>query len=91
MNKAELINALAQKTDSKQVEAKKAINGLLEIITETLSKGEKVTLVGFGTFSIEERAARKGYNPSTKQAIEIPARKIAKFKVGSELAKAVDK
>lgn len=91
MNKTELISALAQKTDIKQVEAKRAIDGLLEIMTETLSKGEKITLVGFGTFSVEERAARKGYNPVSQESIQIPARKVAKFKVGRDLAEAVDK
>lgn len=58
-------------------------------ITETLGKGEKVSLVGFGTFSVAKRAARTGVNPSTKQAIKIPAKKVAKFKAGSDLADAV--
>ncbi len=89
MNKAELISAIAAKSGLTKAASKKALDATIASITETLGKGEKVSLVGFGTFSVAKRAARTGVNPSTKQAIKIPAKKVAKFKAGSDLADAV--
>lgn len=85
MNKTELINAIAEKAGIKQTEAKKALDAFVECVSDTLEKGDKLTLVGFGTFSVSEKAARKGINPATKQVIDIPAKKVAKFKAGAEL------
>ncbi|HHT22753.1 MAG TPA: HU family DNA-binding protein [Bacteroidales bacterium] len=89
MNKAELISAIAAKSGLTKAASKKALDATIASITKALSKGEKVSLVGFGTFSVAKRAARTGVNPSTKQAIKIPAKKVAKFKAGSDLADAV--
>ena len=82
MNKAELINAMAAESGLSKVDSKKAV-------TKALSAGDKISLVGFGTFSVAERSARMGINPSTKKAIEIPAKKVAKFKPGAELTDAI--
>lgn len=89
MNKNELISEIASTSGLTKVDARKALDATIESITKALAKGDKVSLVGFGTFSVSERAARQGINPSTKQTIHIPAKKVAKFKVGSELADAV--
>lgn len=86
MNKAELINAMAGNADITKADAAKALNAFLEVVTDALKRGEKVTLVGFGTFSVTERAARMGINPTNKQPIEIPAKKAVKFKAGTELS-----
>lgn len=85
MNKAELISAMAVGTGMKRAEAAKALEALVDAIADALKRGEKVSMVGFGTFSVAERAARMGINPVTKEAIEIPAKKIVRFKPGSEL------
>ncbi|WP_307758915.1 HU family DNA-binding protein [uncultured Mediterranea sp.] len=85
MNKAELISAMAAGTGMKRAEAAKALEALVDAIADALKRGEKVSMVGFGTFSVAERAARMGINPVTKEAIEIPAKKIVRFKPGSEL------
>ena len=69
-----------------KVDAKKALDATLEAITGAVKKSEKVVLVGFGTFDVTERKARKGINPATKKAIKIPAKKVVKFKAGKELA-----
>lgn len=76
---------MAAGADMTKADATKALNAFLEVVTEALKKGEKVTLVGFGTFTVAERAARTGINPATKETIEIPARKAVKFKPGMEL------
>lgn len=89
MNKGELISAIAQASGLTKVASKKALDATIKSISDALAKGDKVTLVGFGTFSVAERAARKGVNPSTKQSIRIKAKKVAKFKAGSELADVV--
>lgn len=89
MNKSELITAIAAASGLTKIDARKALDATIESISNALAEGDKVSLVGFGTFSVSERAARKGINPSTKQTIHIPAKKVAKFKVGSELAEAV--
>ncbi|MDR1758573.1 MAG: HU family DNA-binding protein [Bacteroidales bacterium] len=86
MSKLDLINAMAEKTGSTKAEAKKALEAFLEIATETLKKGENVSLIGFGTFSVQKRAARKGHNPQTKKEILIPTKKVVKFKPGQGLA-----
>lgn len=86
MNKAELINAMAGNADMTKADAAKALNAFLEVVTDALKRGGKVTLVGFGTFSVTERAARMGINPTNKQPIEIPAKKAVKFKAGTELS-----
>ena len=89
MNKTELVKAMSSAADISQVTAEKALQGCLEAITGTLSKGDSLTLIGFGTFSVTERAARTGRNPQTGKSINIPAKKVAKFKAGKKLADAV--
>ena len=86
MNKTELVNAVAEKAGLTKVQAKEALEATLCAIAGALEKGDKIALVGFGTFSVAEKAARKGVNPATKKTIEIPAKKVVKFKAGSELA-----
>jgi DNA-binding protein HU-beta len=85
MNKAELINAIAAESGLSKADAKKALDATVKAVSETLVAGDKVSLVGFGTFSVSERAARQGINPATKQTITIGAKKVAKFKPGAEL------
>lgn len=86
MNKAQLITTIAEKSGLSKVDSKKALDALLISIAETLKSGNKIVLVGFGTFSVVNKAARNGINPSTKQPIKISARKAVKFKAGSGLA-----
>jgi DNA-binding protein HU-beta len=86
MNKAELINAVAAESGLSKADSKKALDAFISSISSTLKKGDKVSLVGFGTFAVSERAERTGINPSTKAAITIPAKKVVKFKAGSELS-----
>ncbi|ABB16076.1 MULTISPECIES: HU family DNA-binding protein [Carboxydothermus] len=85
MNKAELVSVIAEKAEMTKKDAEKALNAVLAAIEEALKKGEKVQLVGFGTFEVRERAARKGRNPQTGQEIEIPASKVPVFKPGKLL------
>ena len=85
MNKAELIVALADACDMTRKDAEKAVNGFISVVTDTLKKGDKVQLVGFGTFEVRSRAARKGRNPQTKAEITIPASKAPVFKAGKVL------
>ncbi len=89
MNKSELVEAMATAAGISKAQADKALTGALDAITDALAKGDKVTLVGFGTFSVAERAARQGRNPQTGKTITIAARKVARFKPGSKLAEAV--
>jgi len=89
MNKTELISAIATTADTTKTDAEKALNGMLEAITKALSSGDSVTLIGFGTFSVSERAARTGRNPSTGKEIKIVAKKVAKFKAGKGLSDSV--
>lgn len=89
MNKAELINAMAAESGLSKVDSKKVLEAFFSSVTKALSAGDKISLVGFGTFSVAERAERSGINPSTKKAIIIPAKKVAKFKPGAELADAI--
>ncbi|MFO7879299.1 MAG: HU family DNA-binding protein [Bacteroidales bacterium] len=90
MNKAELIDAIANKADLTKADARKALDAFLETTTDALKKGDRVALIGFGSFSVSERAARKGRNPQKpNQVINIPAKKVVKFSAGSELKDSV--
>jgi DNA-binding protein HU-beta len=90
MNKSELVAAMAETADISKMAADKALKGMLEAITSSLTTGDKVALIGFGTFSTAKRAARDGRNPSTGKKMKIKAKTVAKFKVGSRLADAVN-
>lgn len=90
MNKTELIDKIAAGAGLSKAEAKKALDATTAAIKEALVKGDKIQLVGFGTFSVNERPAREGINPATKAKIKIAAKKVAKFKAGAELANAVN-
>lgn len=85
MNKTELVAAIAEKTDLSKKDAEAALKAFTEVIAEALKKGDKVQLVGFGTFEVSERAARTGRNPQTGEEMEIPASKAPKFKAGKAL------
>lgn len=85
MNKSEFIAAIAEKAGLSKVDAQKAVNALADVVQEEMEQGGKISILGFGSFSVTERAARKGVNPKTKEAIQIPARKVVKFKPGSGL------
>ena len=87
MNKIELISAVAEKAGMTKVDAKKAVDAILETAKDELEKGGKIALVGFGTLSVTTRPERKGRNPRTGKAIKIAAKKIAKFKAASNLLK----
>lgn len=80
-----MVDALAVKSGMTKTDSKKALDAMLEVIGETLKKGENVSLVGFGNFSVVERPEHKGVNPATKEAITIPAKKAVKFKAGAGL------
>ncbi|MCI9606619.1 MAG: HU family DNA-binding protein [Muribaculaceae bacterium] len=86
MNKTELINAVAEKANLSKVQAKAALDATLNTIAEALLNDDKVAIIGFGTFGVSEKTARTGINPRTKEKIEIPARKVVKFKPGAELS-----
>ncbi|MFC2654236.1 MAG: HU family DNA-binding protein [Segatella salivae] len=90
MNKTELIDKIAAGAGLSKAEAKKALDATTAAIKEALVKGDKIQLVGFGTFSVNERPAREGINPATKAKIKIAAKKVAKFKAGAELTDAVN-
>ncbi|MBI5018376.1 MAG: HU family DNA-binding protein [Deltaproteobacteria bacterium] len=85
MTKAELIEVMAEKANTSKAAAKRALDSFSEAVTDALKKGEKVTLVGFGTFTVAERKARKGRNPQTGKAMQIPGGKSPKFKAGKSL------
>jgi DNA-binding protein HU-beta len=89
MTKAELVARMAKDAEISKAAAGKALNGAIDGITKALKKGDSVTLVGFGTFSVSKRKARKGRNPQTGKEIKISARKVAKFKAGAYLKQAV--
>ena len=91
MNKAELINAVAEKTGLSKKDTEAVVSASLEVITESLAQGEKVQLVGFGSFETKARAARIGRNPRTKEEIKIPASKLPVFKAGKALKDTVSK
>lgn len=86
MNKSELVSAIAEQSGLSKVDSKKALDATLDAIANELKADGKVVLVGFGTFSVSERSARKGINPRTKKPIDIPSKKTAKFKAGAELS-----
>ncbi|MBA4139165.1 MAG: HU family DNA-binding protein [Segetibacter sp.] len=86
MNKAELISKISDDVDITRGQANAALDSFVNAVTESLKGGDKVTLVGFGTFSVSKRQARNGRNPQTGQTIKIKAKKVAKFKAGKELS-----
>ncbi|MBW3519416.1 MULTISPECIES: HU family DNA-binding protein [unclassified Flavobacterium] len=90
MNKTELIDAIAEDAGITKAAAKKALESFLSNVENTLKKGDKVSLVGFGSWSISDRAARDGRNPQTGNTIKIAAKKVVKFKAGSELENSVN-
>jgi len=85
MNKAELVEEVADQTGLTRKTSREAVDGIISAITDCLAREEKVTLVGFGTFRVMERKARRGVNPRTRESIEIPAKKVPKFKPGKGL------
>ena len=85
MNKAELVAAIAEKTELSKKDSEKALKAFIDVVTEELKKGEKIQLVGFGTFEVVERAAREGRNPQTGETMNIPASKAPKFKASKQL------
>lgn len=89
MNKTELIEKIAVGAELSKADAKKALEATIEAIKNALVDGNKIQLIGFGTFSVSERPAREGINPATKEKITIAAKKVAKFKAGAELADAI--
>ena len=86
MNKTELIQAIAEKANLTKVQAKAALDASLDAVAGALKKGDKVALIGFGTFQVIKKDARQGINPMTKAKIKIPAKKVVKFKAGADLA-----
>lgn len=86
MNKTQLIDAMAEKSGLSKVDSKKALDAFVASVADALKAGDKVALVGFGSFAVSERGARTGINPSTKQPIQIAAKKVVKFKAGAELS-----
>lgn len=91
MNKAELIDAMAEGAGLTKADAKRALDAFIDATTKSLKAGDRVALVGFGSFSVSERAARKGRNPQTGKEIKISAKKVVKFKPGTELSDIVKK
>ena len=89
MNKSDLVAKIAQDSEVSQATAAKALDSMVEGVTQSLANGDAVTLVGFGTFSVSERAARTGRNPQTGEAIQIAAKNVVKFKAGKGLKDAV--
>jgi DNA-binding protein HU-beta len=89
MNKTELIDAIAAESGLTKKDSKEALDALISVVTGTLKKGDNVSLVGFGSLSVVNRAARTGKNPQTGKAIQIPAKKAVKFKEGKELSESV--
>ncbi|WP_461532001.1 HU family DNA-binding protein [Sinomicrobium sp.] len=90
MNKTELIDAMAADAGITKAAAKKALESFLGSVEKTLKKGDKISLVGFGSWSVSKRAAREGRNPQTGKTIKIAAKNVVKFKAGAELSKAVN-
>ena len=89
MNKTDFIGEVANKAGLSKVDAKKAVEAFIKTVEVAVKKGDKVALLGFGSFTVVKKAARKGVNPKTKKPINIPARKVVKFKPGAALAKVV--
>lgn len=90
MNKAELIDAIATESDLSKAEAKKALDAFITTTSNALKGGDRISLVGFGSFSVSMRNARTGRNPQTGKEIQIPAKNVVKFKAGAELSDAVN-
>jgi DNA-binding protein HU-beta len=90
MNKNELIEGIAQKTDSSKAQAERIVRALLEVVSETLQKGESITLPGFGTFEVRDRGERTGRNPKTGEELKIAAAKVPAFKPGATLKATVN-
>ncbi|MBE5935776.1 MAG: HU family DNA-binding protein [Lachnospiraceae bacterium] len=90
MNKTELIAAMAEKTELTKKDTERALKAFIDVVTDELKQGEKVQLVGFGTFEVADRPARQGINPKTKATITIPASKAPKFKAGKALKETVN-
>jgi DNA-binding protein HU-beta len=90
MNKAELIEAMAESADISKAAAGRALDGMVEAITKAMKEGDTLSLVGFGTFSVKERAAREGRNPQTGETIQIKASRIPSFKAGKALKDAIN-
>ncbi|WP_423128548.1 HU family DNA-binding protein [Gaoshiqia sp. Z1-71] len=86
MNKAQLIDAIAEKAGLTKADAKKALDAFVEATTDALKNGDRVALIGFGSFAVSSRSARTGRNPQSGAPIEIPEKKVVKFKPGAELA-----
>lgn len=91
MNKSQLVDAIAAQAGLTKVQAKKALEAFIDVTGKTLKAGDKIALVGFGSFSVTKKPARTGRNPRTGAAIKIAAKKVVKFKAGAELGKAVGK
>jgi len=91
MNKGDLVNKIAEECDMNKAAADKAVNSMLNAITNSVASGEKVSLIGFGTFSVNERTARQGRNPQTGATMQIPAKKVVKFKAGKKFIEAANK
>ncbi len=91
MNKGELVEKIAANCEVSKASAEQILNNMLGVITEAVADGDKVSLLGFGTFSVNDRPARKGRNPQTGASIEIPAKKVVKFKAGSKLLDAANR
>lgn len=89
MTKAELVSRVAEKANMSKANAEKALNAFIDTVKEALSQGDKISLVGFGTFSVAERSAREGRNPKTGEKLTIPACKVVKFKPGNMLKEVV--
>ena len=91
MNKAELVEAMATKTGETKKSAEASLNAFIEVVTDSLKKGEKIQFVGFGSFEVRKRASRKGRNPQTGEELKIPASKAPVFKAGKALKEIVNK
>ena len=91
MTKADLINLIAEKGEYSKKDAEKALSTVIDSITDVLASGDKITLVGFGTFEVRDRAAKEAINPLTKEPVHVPAKKVPAFKAGRALKEAVDK
>lgn len=91
MNKQELIDAISASAELTKADAKKALDAFIDSVSASLKKGDRISLVGFGSFSISDRKAREGRNPQSGKTIKIPAKKVVKFKAGAELAEMVNK
>lgn len=89
MGKSDFVNAVADKANLNKTQAAAAVDAFIDVVTDSLKKGEEVQFTGFGKFSVQKRAAREGINPQTKAKIKIPASKVPKFSAGSQLKQAV--